>query len=124
MKYRLPQEILKGIDLINNGEYYQAHEVLESAWNLESMYIRQLYQGLIQLSVALFHLEHGNFKGSLKLIPKVKFNISPFVNDEIAIDLKKLLIDLSLLEHGLQTGIDNSDNLKIHRPIFILHKTS
>jgi hypothetical protein len=123
MIHKLPQEIINGINLINKGEYYQAHEVLERTWMLETKDIRQLYQGLIQLSVALFHMERGNITGTLKLIPKIKFNISPFENRGVSIDLQKLLLDLDLLELELLKGIETPNYFKIHRPIVIAQKT-
>ena len=59
-----PAELLKAIEEFNRGDWFQAHETLEELWVGEKGELRDLYQGLLQLAVALHHWRHGNFKGA------------------------------------------------------------
>ena len=63
-----PAALLEGIALFNRGEFYECHEVLEDLWRAEPAPVRSLYQGIIQIAVALHHLRHGNWRGAVKLL--------------------------------------------------------
>lgn len=58
---------IEGIRLFNAGEYFEAHEELETAWRAESGPIRSLYQGILQISVAYLHLTRNNYEGAVKV---------------------------------------------------------
>ncbi len=58
---------IEGIRLFNAGEYFEAHEELETAWRAEPGPIRSLYQGILQVAVAYLHLTRGNYEGALKV---------------------------------------------------------
>ena len=58
----------RGIELFNQGEYFDCHEVWEGLWIEETGEDRRFYQGLIQAAVALHHLENGNLVGARKLV--------------------------------------------------------
>ena len=51
-------------DLFNAGEYWLAHEALETVWrSIIDGEERRVWQGLIQAAAALLHLERGNRHG-------------------------------------------------------------
>jgi hypothetical protein len=56
-----------GIEEFNRGEYFEQHELLEEAWMEESRPVREMYQGILQVGVALFQIEQDNWAGSLKM---------------------------------------------------------
>ncbi len=58
---------IEGIRLFNAGEYFDAHEELETAWLAEAGPIRGLYKGILQIAVAYLHLTRGNYEGALKV---------------------------------------------------------
>lgn len=58
---------LKGIELFNHGDYFEAHEFLEEAWNDDPGPGRELYRGLLQIAVAYLQIERGNHAGATKL---------------------------------------------------------
>lgn len=64
------EELRAGIDLFNRGAYYDCHEVLEDLWAGDRSPARDLYQGILQVAVALHHLENGNYTGALLLLRK------------------------------------------------------
>jgi hypothetical protein len=61
-----PNAIL-GLEHFNKGEYFEAHEELESAWRAESGEIRDLYQGILQAGVTYLHITRANYAGALKV---------------------------------------------------------
>ncbi len=67
---------LAGIEAFNNGEYFKQHELLEQSWLEESRPIRKMVQGLLQVGVAFYHIENGNWSGAMKLfrrgLPKLR----------------------------------------------------
>jgi len=66
-----------GIDLHNRGEYFEAHELLERAWNEDASAARELYRGLLQVSVAYLHIERGNYNGALKMFLRMRQWLDP-----------------------------------------------
>ncbi|MDM5316048.1 DUF309 domain-containing protein [Fictibacillus sp. b24] len=48
-------------------DYFECHEVLEEHWKAEGMK-GDLWPGLIQLAVALYHQRRGNMNGAKKMI--------------------------------------------------------
>lgn len=72
----LPISARKGLEEFNQGEYFEQHELLETAWLAESRPIRDLYQGILQTGVALLQIERNNWAGAIKLfrrgLPKLR----------------------------------------------------
>jgi hypothetical protein len=58
---------LLGLEHFNKGEYFEAHEELETAWRAESGEIRDLYQGILQAGVTYLHITRANYAGALKV---------------------------------------------------------
>jgi predicted metal-dependent hydrolase len=73
-----PPELVQAVTEFNNGEYFQCHETLEHAWLHEPGYIRVLWQGIIQVSVACFHITRGNGEGARKIWTAALNNLAPF----------------------------------------------
>lgn len=57
----------KGLQLFNTGEYFEAHEALEDAWNAEEGDAKNLYRGILQTAVVYLHITRGNFNGAVKV---------------------------------------------------------
>ena len=61
---------IDGINLFNDKKFYEAHESWEELWTEFNLDDALLIQGLIQLSVAYFHITNINLKGSKNLFNK------------------------------------------------------
>ena len=59
---------LRGIDAFNAQQWYVAHDQLEELWHESSGEMGELLQGLIQVSVAEYHLENNNVRGATILM--------------------------------------------------------
>jgi predicted metal-dependent hydrolase len=57
----------EGLRLFNAGEYFEAHEALEDAWNAEKKKVRDLYRGILQIAVVYLHIKRGNYNGAVKV---------------------------------------------------------
>ena len=56
-----------GLRLFNEGQYFEAHEALEEAWNAEQGKVRDLYRGILQIAVVYLHITRGNYNGAVKV---------------------------------------------------------
>src|SRR5512143_2749139 len=63
----LHPQAAEGLRLFNAGEYFEAHEALENAWNAEKGKVRDLYRGILQIAVTYLHITRGNYPGAVKV---------------------------------------------------------
>lgn len=63
-----PGQLLQAIREFNNQEWFECHETIEDLWIGQTGEIRDFYQGLIQIAVALHHWRNGNFAGAVSLL--------------------------------------------------------
>ena len=63
----LHPQAAEGLRLFNAGEYFEAHEALEDAWNAEPGKVRELYRGILQIAVVYLHITRGNYNGAVKV---------------------------------------------------------
>ncbi|PZR99021.1 MAG: DUF309 domain-containing protein [Candidatus Chloroheliales bacterium] len=96
-----PAALRHGIAQFNRGEYYQCHETLEDAWKAERTPIRQLYQGILQIGVALHHLRYGNYVGASKLLVLGLGYLRGFSPACLGVDVAKLISDAELVQARL-----------------------
>jgi predicted metal-dependent hydrolase len=61
------RELLLAISQFNSGEWFECHETLEELWIGETGEVRDFYQGILQVGVALHHWRNGNFRGAVSL---------------------------------------------------------
>jgi hypothetical protein len=73
----LSERAVEGIALFNRREFFEAHEVLEQAWNEEAGPARELYRGLLQVAVAYLQIERRNYTGALKMFLRLRQWLDP-----------------------------------------------
>ncbi len=69
-----PPQLLKGVEQFNRGEYFEQHETLELLWRAETRPVRQLYQGILQIGVAFYHLQRCNYHGVVYMLTRGSAN--------------------------------------------------
>ena len=98
------ERLRRGIELFNQGEFFECHEVLEAAWLEASGEQKQFLQGLIQIAVAFYHLRRGNPVGSARLmhagLQKLLSGSSPLPQ----VDGASLLAELDALPQRIAQG--------------------
>lgn len=67
-----------GIDLFNQGEYYDCHDVLEALWMEAESIEKPFYQGILQIAVGLYHLGNHNWRGASILLGEGVNRLRPF----------------------------------------------
>ncbi|MBK9122028.1 MAG: DUF309 domain-containing protein [Chloroflexi bacterium] len=66
----LPAEAREAIALFNAGEYYKQHDALEALWAATESPVRELYRAILQIGIAYYHVEGGNWRGALKMLDR------------------------------------------------------
>jgi uncharacterized protein len=64
----LPEEVRRGVVLFEAGLYFACHEYFETLWGHTGDAASDLYQGIIQIAVAMRHLESHNVRGAVILL--------------------------------------------------------
>lgn len=116
----LSQLAIKGIELFNEGNYYDAHEELEEAWNEDQGPGRDLYRGILQVGVAYYQIERGNYRGAAKMLLRVRQWLDPLPDTCRGVNLARLKEDVRAVHKALTTlgpeGIDDLDR-NLFRPV-------
>ncbi|MBA4188521.1 MAG: DUF309 domain-containing protein [Planctomycetaceae bacterium] len=84
---QLPRGFLKGIELFNQGEYFEAHEVWEELWMECPAAERRFIQALIQAAVAVYHLSRGNLTGATRLFHSGRRYMEPYRPTYLRLDV-------------------------------------
>lgn len=64
----LPPLAQQGVEKFNAGEYYKQHDLFEALWMQTDMPVRDLYRAILQVGIAYFQIERGNYRGALKML--------------------------------------------------------
>ena len=66
----LPPLAEQGLRAFNQGEFYHQHDLFEAQWVETAGPVRNLYRAILQVGVAYFQIERGNFRGALKMLQR------------------------------------------------------
>lgn len=104
---------VKGVELFNEREFFDCHEVLEDYWKHQSAPEKQLTQGLIQIAVAYYHVLRGNRVGALKLLERGIPRVEQFLPSR-----KRLLLQdfLENVRHDRDLILQSADNSRLIIP--------
>jgi uncharacterized protein len=86
-----PPALLEGIAQFNRGEFFEQHETLELLWRAEPRRVRRLYQGILQIGVAFFHLRRLNHHGTVYMLIRGSAYLAPFAPKCQGVDVQSLL---------------------------------
>jgi predicted metal-dependent hydrolase len=89
-----PPLYLQGIELFNDCEYFEAHDVWEELWADYQGPLRHFYQGLIQAAVCLHHFGNGNTRGARKLLNSSTKYLEQYCPMQEGLDLDKFLAEM------------------------------
>lgn len=64
----LPPLARAGVDRFNAGEYYPQHDLFEEQWVNTEGPVRDLYRAILQVGVAYYQIERGNWRGAHKML--------------------------------------------------------
>jgi hypothetical protein len=66
----LPPLAMQGVEKFNAGEYYPQHDLFEEQWVNTEGPVRDLYRAVLQVGVAYYQIERGNYRGALKMLQR------------------------------------------------------
>jgi uncharacterized protein len=87
----------KGLELIRAGEYFAAHEELETAWRAAPPTERDFFQGLVHVAVAWYQAGRGRRIGTERQLAKAIRRLQPFEPTYRGVDVSRLLAQLQEL---------------------------
>jgi predicted metal-dependent hydrolase len=85
----------QGIDLFNEGRFFECHEAWEEIWKRSDGEVKLFYQGLIQAAVAILHAQRGNLEGARSLYEKASAKLDPIPHEHLGLAVGELRIELS-----------------------------
>lgn len=87
-----PEPLLaEGIELFNQGFFFEAHELLEGGWLTDRSPSRAFFQGLIQVASAYHHAARGNWRGAADLLARGGNRLRAYGKAHLGVDLEDLL---------------------------------
>lgn len=110
----------EGVELFNQGAYYEAHEPLEEAWMETSSPERDLYQGILQIGLAYYQITRGNYRGALKMFRRGQRNLASLGEVLLGIHINRLQTEAQSVESALrllgEKGITDLDQ-RLFKPV-------
>ncbi len=74
------ESLVEAQRLLDVGQPFHAHEVLEGTWKASPEGERELWQGLAQLAVGLTHVLRGNTSGAIAILTRGRDRISEYAD--------------------------------------------
>jgi predicted metal-dependent hydrolase len=85
----------QGIDLFNQGRFFECHEAWEEIWKRSDGEAKLFYQGLIQAAVAILHAQRGNLDGARSLYQKASAKLDSIPHEHMGLAVGELRVELS-----------------------------
>jgi predicted metal-dependent hydrolase len=101
-----PADLAEGLEHFNRGDYFEAHEAWEKTWYGREGEEGRFLKGLIQVAVALYHLESGNLNGARKVMGTALGYLKEFGGVRTGVDLAALRQQMDPLLQELEAGND------------------
>ena len=93
-----------GIQLFNDGEFFECHEVLEDLWRPMRGERRLFLQGVIHFAVALYHYQQNNPAGARRQLRKSLKKLAGYLPEFEGVDTGTLYWQGVLLLDRLAKG--------------------
>jgi uncharacterized protein len=103
-----------GIRLFNDGEFFEAHEVLEDTWRAAPPQDKAFLQGLVQLAVAFHHFSTGNKVGAASVLNKGKCNLENYPHAHKGVEVASLISRITEWQQALADGHPPGSPPQIH----------
>jgi len=81
----------RGLQLIRDGRYFEAHEELEEEWRVATATERAFLQGLVHVAVAWLHAERSNRNGCERQLAKAERRLGGYRPRHRGVDVDTIL---------------------------------
>ena len=96
----------KGLELFDQGEYFECHEVVEDLWletDSNDRY-RDLYKGVIRAAAALYQKERGIVSGAGSLAKTSIGYLEKYLPEALGVQATKFIAVMQNLLRDLEKG--------------------
>ena len=94
-------DISNGIKLFNSADFFAAHDFFEDLWIDADQKDRLFFQGMVQISVANYHLVHENLNGAQSQYRKCTDKLNNYLPSYYGVNVKKLLNDADKVKRNI-----------------------
>lgn len=81
----------EGVDLYRAGRYFDCHEAFEEVWRSTTPEPEDLWQGIIQVAVGLYHFRRGKPAVAQRVLAKGRRRLETFPSPSHGLDVHRLL---------------------------------
>ena len=110
-----PNLLARGIQLFNDRQFFECHEVLEAEWTPERGPRRLFLQSLIHFAVGFYHDERGNPAGAVRQLRKGLRKLGAYLPDCEGIDTARLHTEAGEALARIEAGEAVAAYPRIHR---------
>jgi predicted metal-dependent hydrolase len=110
----------RGLELIRDGDYFEAHEELEDEWRAAEPAERDFLQGLVHVAVAWYQAGRGNRNGCQRQLEKAARRLGPYAPAHRGLDVADLLaqIESAAVQVGVgDLGLDPVEPHRLEHPV-------
>lgn len=105
-----------GIELFNQGQFFEAHEAWEEIWRSTTPEPKDLFQGLIQVAAAMHQfLDLGRDQGPIRTLAKARQRLEPYAPAALGLDLADLLRQVRSWQSWLERRQGNAPPIPVLR---------
>jgi len=97
-------ELDRGVEQFNSGYFFECHDTLEELWSGLRGPCRDFFQGLIQVSVAFYHLGNGNRGGALSMLERARRRLGAYPDRYLGFDLAAHRSELEDWARRIESG--------------------
>jgi predicted metal-dependent hydrolase len=96
--------LARGLELIDVGAYFEAHEELEDEWRDAPAEERDFLQGLVHVAVAWHHASRGNRPGCERQLEKAARRLEPYRPSHRGVDVASILEQVERAREHVESG--------------------
>lgn len=99
----LPPRGIQGVEKFNAREYYRQHDLFEAQWMETEGPVRDLYRAILQVGIAYYQIERGNYRGALKMLLRSVQWLSILPDVCQGVDVQQLRADAARVRAELES---------------------
>jgi uncharacterized protein len=106
------ESLERGLGLIRDGRFFEAHEELELVWRAAEAPERDFYQGLVHVAVAGYQAGRGRPVAAASQLDKAARRLAAFAPAHRGVDVTGVLAQVASARETVRSG-----SLELERPI-------
>jgi predicted metal-dependent hydrolase len=104
------EDLQRGIELFNSGEYLKCHDYLEELIPFESGQAAEFFHGLMELAAACYHIMQGNIFGARYLLTSALDLLNAYSPSFHGINVEGLVAQVEHC-HALTNGLEDDEDV-------------